>query len=109
MYQCKECDKSFKCKYRLKYHELNHYHKAYECPICTKRFAVSFNKIQTFKNLIYLIPQLPSRLAQHLSIHDDNTPSYQCEICLKTFKNKYRLKYHRSEHDKLILKQEAAT
>ncbi|CRL07277.1 CLUMA_CG020256, isoform A [Clunio marinus] len=62
IYHCQECDKGFKCKYRLKYHELNHYHKAYECPICTKRFA------------------LPSRLAQHLSIHDDNTPSFSCDF-----------------------------
>lgn len=67
----------------MRYHELNHYHKAYECPICTKRFA------------------LPSRLAQHLSIHDDNTPSFSCDVCMKTFKNKYRLKYHRNEHDKI--------
>lgn len=88
IYQCQECDKGFKCKYRLKYHELNHYHKAYECPICNKRFA------------------LPSRLAQHLAIHDDNTPSFSCDVCLKTFKNKYRLKYHRNEHEKI--KQESA-
>lgn len=89
IYQCSECDKSFKCKYRLKYHEMNHFHKAYECPMCSKRFA------------------LPSRLAQHLSIHDDNTPIFACEICNKSFKNKYRLKYHVSTHHEVSgIKQE---
>ena len=47
--------------------------------ICEKRFA------------------LPSRLKQHMSIHDDPS-TYACE-CGKTFKNKYRLKYHRATHE----------
>lgn len=76
---CLQCDKKFKCQYRLKYHKNEHAPGSTQiCGVCHK----------IFPTLI--------RLQQHQIMHNEKI--YQCQECDKSFKCKYRLKYHELNH-----------
>ncbi|KAL0267840.1 UNVERIFIED_CONTAM: hypothetical protein PYX00_009995 [Menopon gallinae] len=78
-YHCKDCNKSFKTKYRLKIHMDTHVETRYECPICTQ----TLNTRRTLRT--------------HLLVHRD-VKAFQCTTCGKAFKRSKDLKNHFNLH-----------
>ena len=75
-FQCKFCQKCFKCSSKLKIHERIHTGEVpFGCKICNKRFKHS------------------SALKRHERIHTGEVP-YQCKTCKKRFKQQSVLKIH---------------
>ncbi|KAK6619617.1 hypothetical protein RUM43_012374 [Polyplax serrata] len=78
-FHCKDCNKRFKTKYRLKIHMDTHVETRYECPIC----GLSLNTRRT--------------LRMHLLVHKDDK-AFQCTTCGKAFKRSKDLKNHYNLH-----------
>ncbi|XP_075237377.1 uncharacterized protein LOC142333769 isoform X2 [Lycorma delicatula] len=81
-YKCKYCEKTFKWRSNLTYH--NNFHtgkKSYTCMFCHKSFNQS------------------SDLKRHVFIHTGEK-KFSCDICQKSFNDSGNLKRHRSVHIK---------
>ena len=84
-FQCDLCDDSFTRKEHLENHKNSSLHEnnlPFQCPICKKRFGLSWN------------------FNTHVALHEEKKP-YQCELCDKYFALPRYLKTHtESVHEK---------
>ena len=74
IFSCEKCDKQFKSKSSLKYHEKLHDGKIYTCEKCNKEF------------------NHPGTLRNHVLIHEDK--KYICDKCGKGFRTNFHLIMH---------------
>ena len=85
LYQCDQCDISFKKKDSLRKHVKTHNkEKPHQCSLCNKVFKRKYN------------------LIHHSStIHSEDRIIYQCTYCDKVFKKKGNLSQHQATHSSL--------
>ena len=93
-YECKPCNKMFKQKYGLEYHQKTHekiiqmnlhssHAKPFQCNTCKK--CLSSRESYNY----------------HLKTHDSNREmSFKCKFCPKSFKSNGGKKYHEKSHGK---------
>lgn len=78
-YTCDMCNQTYCKKAILKDHMNTHLNiQPYKCNVCDKKFF------------------LRVRLLTHKAVH--RAPTFQCEICLKSFNRKDNMKSHRKKH-----------
>ncbi|XP_077186230.1 uncharacterized protein LOC143833883 isoform X1 [Paroedura picta] len=80
LFQCSECEKTFRCKGNLQKHHRTHTgEKPFECSECGKKFSVRCN------------------LQQHLRTHTGEKP-FECSECGKRFNRSGHLQLHQRTH-----------
>lgn len=78
-YKCDLCGQTYSKKAVLKEHMNKHLNiKPYECKVCNKQFF------------------LRVRLLTHMAVH--RAPTFQCEVCCKSFNRKDNMKSHMKKH-----------
>ncbi len=79
LWPCGKCEKSFPCKWRLRYHSVVHMEKKHKCEFCGKKFARK------------------GEYSSHRRIHTGEKP-FICEFCGKTFAHPTTCAGHRRIH-----------
>lgn len=107
-YRCSICQKGFMTKLRLKYHmRLRHCtenDKNIACTQCDKKYKFNvlffhffiLNLLKHFYVFMFRF-LLQSMLTLHIKNVHDLSRSQICDICAKSFKNKYSLATHQNE------------
>ena len=77
-FECQKCEKTFKTNVDLKKHQIEHsYLKPFKCPKCEHRSKYRNN------------------MASHITKHNEvDKKSFQCQLCIKTFKSSKHLTKH---------------
>ena len=83
IFHCDTCEKSFHRKGNMIIHKRIHSgEKSFHCNICSRSFSTI------------------CKLKDHIRrIHENNEHLEKCDLCDKTFPNKWRLKVHKITHD----------